>query len=311
MDELRCAAFGDVAASAAQLASAASGPPRSRLLAAIVLGAQGRYAAAAALLGELGRGRDPVLAALALTTFASHRRQLGGHRAALGPDGAALELVAGLTGNQDPDGLDAAGAWTDALLGLTADNLGLGRLPVARRILARAQPVSWRSRVRAGWVAAELELAGGRPAAAVPPAEAALELASAAGARRHVVKSGLVLAAALTATGDQTVRARATVLVEEALGVSAEFALGSLSWPAGLLAAQLGAPDERRRARVDAVLHAVLLRTDPEGRRLAHESPWVPVSAPVGAARHPCRHPGEDPSKKATGSCQGTAKSVR
>src|SRR3954469_24704188 len=128
MDELRRAAFGDVVASPSLLAWAAVGSPRSRLLAAIVLGAQGRYAAAAALLRELGHGRNPVLAALALTTFASHRRQLGGHGAALGPDGTALELAAGVTGGQDPDGLDARGAWTDALLGLTADNLGLGRL---------------------------------------------------------------------------------------------------------------------------------------------------------------------------------------
>jgi hypothetical protein len=275
MGELRRAAFGDFpAVSPPVLASAVAGPPCARLVAAVLLGAQGRYAAAAALLGELGRGADPVIAALALTTFASHRRQLGGHAAAFGPDGAALRLVAGRSGDEDPDGLDAAGAATDAILGLAADNLGIGRLAVARRLLSRAEPACWRSRVRAGWVTAEIELADGHPQAALAPAGAAHELATAQGARRHVTKSQLVLAAALGATGD---RERAVHLAEEALGVSEEFELRSLSWPAGLLAAE-HRPDvcERYRFRVDAVLHAVLRRTDPEGRRLARDSPWVP-----------------------------------
>jgi tetratricopeptide (TPR) repeat protein len=275
MGELRRAAFGDFpAVSPAVLASAVTGPPRARLLAAILLGAQGRYAAAAALLDQLGREADPVIAALALTTFASHRRQLGGHAAAFGPDGAALRLVAGRSGAEDPDGLDAAGASADAVLGLAADNLGVGRLTVARRLLSRAAPAGWRSRVRAGWVTAEIELADGHAEAALAPAEAALTLATAQSARRHVTKSQLVLAAALGATGDKE---RAVHLAEEALGVSEEFELRSLSWPAGLLAAE-HRPDvhERYRFRVDAVLHAVLLRTDPEGRRLARDSPWVP-----------------------------------
>ncbi|MBB2933917.1 hypothetical protein FHX82_000937 [Amycolatopsis bartoniae] len=271
IEELRRAAFGDAPA----LPSAVPDSPRAKLLAAIVLGAQGRYAAAATLLGEIGRGRDPVLASLALSTFASHRRQLGGHRAAFARDGAALRLVAGLTGVDDPDGLDAAGARADALLGLAADNLGVGRLPVARRLLARAEPLGWRARVRKGWVTAEIELASGRAADAVAPAEAALDLATATGALRHVTKSQLVLAAALGATGE---REPALHLVHEALGVSEKFALRSLSWPAGLLAAEHD-PDApgRDRSRVDAVLHAVLLRSDPDGRRLARDSPWVPV----------------------------------
>ena len=269
-DELRRAAFGDVPAHEPVL----SGAPVERLLSAIVLGGQGRYAAAATLLGPLARGADPVIASLALSTFASHRRQLGGHTAAFAPDGAALRLVAGMRGEDDPDGLDACGASTDALLGLAADNLGVGRLAVSRRLLARAEPVSWRSRVRLGWVTAEVELSSGRADAAVGPAEAALELATVAGAHRHVVKSQLVLAAALGATRE---RERAMYLVDEAFGVSDKFALRSLSWPAGLLAAELRpAAAGQYRFRVDATLHAVLRRADPDGRRLARDSPWLP-----------------------------------
>ncbi|GAA5171023.1 MULTISPECIES: hypothetical protein [Amycolatopsis] len=271
VEELRRAAFGD----APVLPPGVPGSPRAELLCAIVLGAQGRYAAAATLLRALGRGPDPVLSSLALSTFASHRRQLGGHQAAFAFDGAALRLVAGVAGEPDPDGLDADGARADALLGLAADNLGVGRLPVARRLLARVRPCGWRSEVRLGWVTAEIELASGRAAEAVAPAEAALALATTAGALRHVTKSQLVLAAALGATGE---RERALHLVVEALGVSEEFALRSLSWPAGLLAAEHGADvPARDRSRVDAVLHAVLLRTDPDGRRLARDSPWVPA----------------------------------
>ncbi|HVW40339.1 MAG TPA: hypothetical protein VHC18_03220 [Amycolatopsis sp.] len=269
-DALRRAAFGDLP----DPEPVRSGAPADRLLSAIVLGGQGRYAAAAALLGPLTGEPDPVLASLAFSTFASHRRQLGGHAAAFAPDGAALRLVAGVRGQTDPDGLDARGASTDALLGLAADNLGVGRLDVARRLLARAEPVAWRSKVRLGWVTAEVELASGRAGAAVAPAEAALELATVTGARRHMVKSQLVLAAALGVTGE---RERAMHLVDEAFAVSDKFALSSLSWPAGLLAAELHpSAAAQYRFRVEDALHAVLRRSDPDGRRLAHDSPWLP-----------------------------------
>lgn len=270
-DDLREAAFGG----APVVPGGVPAAPQAKLLTAIVLGAQGSYAAAMVLLGEVAKGSDAVLASLACSAFASHRRQLGGHRAAFGPDGTALRLVAGLSGHEDRDGLDAEGARADALLGLAADNLGIGRLTTAMRLLDRVQPHSWRSKVRLGWVTAEIELADGQAGKAVAPAEAALELAVAAGALRHAVKSRLVLAAALGATGE---RGRAAHLVGEAFGVSDKYALRSLSWPAGLLAAEHKPDvDDRDRFRVDAAVHAVLLRTDPEGRRLASESPWVPA----------------------------------
>lgn len=291
------------------------GSARERLLAAIVLGAQGRYAAAAALLDVLRRDRDPVTASLAASTLGAHRRQLGGHRQARALDGEAFAKVAdGGRGSAevrrasagaatitdpdslgaadvraaaqlgsattDPDGLDAAGARADALLGLAADNLALGRLTAARRFAARAsrEDARWRATVRGGWVGAEIELAAGQGAAAVPHAELAFETAVARGARRHAVKSGIVLAVALRAAGAPDHREISDALVGKAMATAEECELLSLLWPAALVAADLRPGHaEEYRFRVAEVLHAVLRNADPCGRRVAGESPWVPV----------------------------------
>ncbi|HET6707979.1 hypothetical protein [Amycolatopsis sp.] len=257
-----------------------AGSARERLLAAVVLGAQGRYAAAATLLDALRRGRDPLLASLAASTLASHRRQLGGHRRARPLDGEAFATAARLETEPDPDGLDAAGARADALLGLAADNLALGRLTAARRLAARARAehAGWRAEVRGGWVGAEIELAAGQGADAVPHAERAFETALARGARRHGVKSGIVLAVALRAAGAPDHRKISDDLVGNAMATAEECELLSLSWPAALVAADLRPGHaEEYRFRVAQVLHAVLRSADPCGRRVAGESPWVPV----------------------------------
>ncbi|WP_370946495.1 hypothetical protein AB5J62_02740 [Amycolatopsis sp. cg5] len=276
MPDLRTAAFGD--APAVDLPP--PGTPRERLLTAIVLGARGRYAAAATLLSSLQRAEDPVIASLAMSTLASHRRQLGGHDVARGLDGAAFGLaMRAAEGSEDPDGLDAAGARADALLGLAADNLGAGRLTAARRSLDRALkvPTGWRGRVRAEWVTAELALASGRPDDAIEPAERAIVMSAERRSRRHFVKSRLVLAATLSA-GDSTGRERANELVTAALSDAEESELHSLIWPACLIAAGIeGQLREKYRFRSTQVLHAVLLRADPVGRRIARQSPWVPV----------------------------------
>ncbi|WP_372508790.1 hypothetical protein [Amycolatopsis iheyensis] len=432
---LRAAAFGsDPLPDPAALRG--PGGPRERLLAAIVLGAQGRYAAAAALLDQLRRQDDPVLASLAASTRAAHLRQLGGHRQARALDGVAfakavgvedgsgapvghgfagraaadregaggepadrnladrnlagrepvggtaagrtaagrtpasrepaggtapgrtaagrdpagrdpadLDLVgrepagrtltdhapadltptgrtpagrtaagrepagrtltdhtpadltpAGRTAagrdpadptltnhapaDRDPDGLDAAGARADALLGLAADNLALGRLRAARRLADRAahEDTTWRARVRGGWVGAEIELAAGQGAAAVPHARRAFETAQARGARRHAVKSGIVLAVALRAAGAPDHREISDGLVGNAMATAEECELLSLLWPAALVLADLRPGHaEEYRFRVAEVLHAVLRSADPCGRRIAGESPWVPA----------------------------------
>jgi hypothetical protein len=276
---LRAAAFGsDPLPDPAVVRGAVT--PRERLLAAIVLGAQGRYAAAAALLDPLRRHGDPFLASLAASTLGSHRRQLGGHRHARALDGEAFARAAPLTGDPDPDGLDAAGARADALLGLAADNLALGRLGAARRLSARAaaEDAGWRARVRGGWVGAEIELAAGQGAAAVPHARRAFETALARGARRHATKSGIVLAVALRAAAAPDHREISDGLVGNAIATAEECELLSLLWPAALVAADLRPGHaEEYRFRVAEVLHAVLRSADPCGRRIAGESAWVPA----------------------------------
>ncbi|QRP45320.1 hypothetical protein [Amycolatopsis sp. FDAARGOS 1241] len=302
-------AFGDLIPPPEPVTAPRWAPPRQRLLAAIVLGGQGRYAAATTALAGLRRGGDPVPASLAASTLASHRRQLGGHVAARALDGAALSMLAnpaeGPTrtgppgvdaqvgvetpkllpgddpdGTADPDGLDATGARADALLGLAADNLALGRLAAARRFAARAAQADdrWRATVRGGWVGAEIELAAGRPREAVAPARRAVEAARARGSRRHIVKSDIVLGVALATAGDPAERAWAIDVVTNAAIDAEKYELNSLIWVATRVAADLGAGHaEKYRFRSREVLHAVLRRADPCVMRIALESPWVPT----------------------------------
>jgi hypothetical protein len=323
-ETLRALAFGGHPQPPEPVTAPRSAAPWDRLLAAVVLGAQGRYAAASTALSDLRLSRDPLLASLAATTLASHRRQLGGHTAARSLDGEALALVLGAPAPQltpsprggrladgrisgrnaaspgaadtdsdpadpdgldylaDPDGLDYPGARADALLGLAADNLAMGRIAAARRLAARAvaEDGRWRATVRAGWVGAEIELAAGRPAEAVAPARRAAEAARERGARRHVVKSDIVLGVTLSAAGDAGDREAALELVESALSEAEKCELYSLIWVAARVAADFGAQHaEKYRFRSREVLHAVLRRVDPCVMRIAHDSPWVPTGA--------------------------------
>lgn len=263
--------------------------PESRWLAAVALGGQGRYAAAATLLQDLLHDPDPVRASLAASTLASHRRQLGGHASARALDATALRLA--------PPG--AHEARCDALLGLAADALGVGRQVEARRLIASAeqlgdrgatrgplsapsgprvaQPAGWRAEIRLGWVSAEVELGAGRADLAVPHAQRAADRAGASGSTRHRVKSALVLGAALAADGDHE---RAGRLLAGTTEEASDLGLLPLVWPCALLLAELEprARPAHRRAAGDA-LHRVLRRADPVGRRIAEHSPWVPDPA--------------------------------
>src|SRR5690606_40085269 len=107
---------------------------------------------------------------LACSTIGSHRRQLGGHGEARRWDSTALKLAAQV---------DADEAMADALLGLAADALAVGRLAESTSLVSRAESRArsqWRTEIRHGWVTAELALASGRAADAVAPAEAAARL---------------------------------------------------------------------------------------------------------------------------------------
>lgn len=283
---LRVAAFGtDLAVSDAVLAAALAGAPRSRWLAAVVLGARGHYARAAAALEGLLGCQDRVIASLAASTLASHRRQLGGHANARTLDAAALREVGirapGLAA-ADLDGIDAPGAVSDALLGLAADALALGRQGEARTLLRRVAAdtgACWRTRVRQAWVSAEVELAAGDPAAARPHAERAVTLAREHGGSRHVLKSELVLAATLGAEQGGGTLAGAVFAEAWKLG------LLPLAWSAALILADADADADvtnaangrsQLRQEAGSIVHALLLRSDPLGRGLAIASPWVP-----------------------------------
>ncbi|HEX7308304.1 hypothetical protein [Lentzea sp.] len=275
-EELRRAAFGDSPDLPVRSAPA-SPDSRVRWLAAVVLGGQGHYAAAATVLDALRHDPDPVIASLALSTRASHHRQLGAHHLARGLDGAALARVPA-AGGGDPDGIDAKGARADALLGLAADSLGAGRLAEARRLLAGVEATSWRSRVRRGWVTAEVELASDRAHAAVAPAEEAHEVAKGRKALRHELKSALVLGTSLVVRGTPDGSTRGAELVECELNHSARKALHPLVWPSALvLAGTAPATGAHVLEQAREALSCVLRRADPVSRRIALDSVWMPT----------------------------------
>ena len=206
--------------------------PRQLWLRAVSAGGQGRYACGLADLEALVRSYpDGRLTSLAFSTRASFTRQLGGHDAARGWDGRAW-AVAGV----DPH------AATDALIGLAADALGVGRFAASRRLLRRADEllgrcVGPRLPIRLAWVSAELAMASGYGPAAVEHAERAVALTSDFGSMRHVVKSQVVLAAARCSVGDVEESRRLAVA---ALMESDRHGLIPLSWALTCILADIG-----------------------------------------------------------------------
>jgi len=282
--DLRAAAFGDRPdASVFGTAADRHASPRDRWLAAVTLGGQGRYAAAAATLRDLVAGPDPLFAALAGATMAAHLRQLGGHEDARRLDAAALSRLPSRS-EPDPDGVDQTGALVDALLGLAADAIGLGRVTEAARLHAAAVAAAgdervWRVTVRIEWVATEVALAAGRFAAAVPPAERAVAAARAAQAVRHTVKSTMMLGAVLTAGGTPDGRRRAQGLLTEALTASLTWGMFSLAWPSASLLADLADDTDDRHLEIAAnALTRVFWWSDAAMRRMGTASVWLPTA---------------------------------
>jgi hypothetical protein len=212
--------------------------PHQRWLRAIAAGGQGRYASAYADLTWLIRAAPSgPLPSLAHSAWASFLRQLGWHRLARGWDGRALALA-----GDDPE---AAG---DALTGLAADALGVGRLAASAALLARADPfvtqAPQRLSVRRAWVAAELAMFGGDGVGAVRNAEVAVELAATTleGAARHRAKSQVVLAAALCSAGDVD---RARDIAVTTLDLTGSLGLIPLRWALACLLIDLAETDSR------------------------------------------------------------------
>ena len=202
-------------------------------LRAVAAGGQGRYVTARADLDELLR-REPVgrLASLASSTHASFLRQTGWHELARGWDGRGWALA-----GDDPE------CAVDALVGLAADALGVGRLRASAALLERARDVHdaadsppARLAIRLSWVRAELAMVSGDGPDAVRHARRGVELAESAlpDLRRHRIKSDVILAAALCCAGDV---AGSRKLADTALAATSEYALMPLHWAvAGLLA---------------------------------------------------------------------------
>ncbi|MBB3750087.1 hypothetical protein FHT44_002548 [Mycolicibacterium sp. BK634] len=209
----------------------AANTPGQLWLRAVAAAGQGRYSSARTDLAALRR-RQPTgaLASLSLSTEASLLRQLGGHRVAAGWDGRALALAQGAA--DDPMALEAA---VDALVGLAADALGVGRLAVSARLLERADEMMNRAEpptrqvIRSAWVSAELAMAGGRGEDAVTHARRGVAVAEKAlpALRRHRVKSDVVLAAALCCAGSIEL---AREVADAALSDTDTFGLIPLRW---------------------------------------------------------------------------------
>jgi hypothetical protein len=205
--------------------------PHQQWLRAVGAGGQGRYGTAYA-----------DLAALLGAARASFLRQLGWHSLARGWDGRAW----GLAGD-DPE---AAG---DALTGLAADALGVGRLAAAAALLRRADPfvaqAPPRLAIRKAWVAAELAMFGGHGGVAVRNAEVAVELAATTldGSARHRAKSQVVLAAALCSS---SALERARDVADAALELTGQLGLLPLRWAVACLLVDLGTETPTRIAEL-------------------------------------------------------------
>jgi hypothetical protein len=206
--------------------------PLERWQRAVAAGGQGRYASATSDLDTLSRTPSlGSLASLAHSTRASFLRQLGGHVSARSWDGYAWALA----------GSDAE-AGADALIGLAADALGVGRFAASARLLRRAgaivgDDVPARSKVRLAWVTAELAMVTGDGFAAVGHARRAAAASESTSSVRHAVKSQVVLAAALCCAGDLGESRR---VADAALAAAQHHGLVPLSWALACLLVDVG-----------------------------------------------------------------------
>lgn len=245
----------------------------------VALGAAGRYGAALRVLEPLTRGAaaraDPLHASLAACAVASHRRQLGAHRASYRLDALALRLSGGVPPQA------AREARADALLGLAADAIGLGRAARCEQLLRYVYDAGligdWRTRIRYGWIRTEWLLGTGCFATALECARATQAYAERGPSGRHVTKSAMQSAVCLVAQETECGRAEGVELAREVLAAALDRGLMSLVWPTALLLRDAGVSDGAALTDLARnVLTSILDQVDGAGRRLALESPWMP-----------------------------------
>jgi hypothetical protein len=218
--------------------------PHQMWLRAVVAGGQGRYGSALADLAAVCRvQRSGALVSLTHSTRASFLRQLGWHARARTWDGRASALAG-----------SHAEARADALIGLAADALGVGRFAASASALHRAadlltESVPARLPVRLAWVSAELAMARGDGSAAVGHAERAVHLAAALGSARHALKSDVILAAALCSAGELEL---SRGIADPALETSQRLGMIPLRWALACLLADIGSAT-RSAAEVVAI----------------------------------------------------------
>ena len=199
----------------------------------VCLEGAGRFGGALSVLEPLvGAGDSEVperrlFAALAATTSAGVRRQLGQLSEARRLDESAL-----LYGDGAPE------AVFEATIGLAADAVASDDVVAASSYLTRARDIAsdrgdwWQQRVRMAWTEAEIVLVTGDPERAAQVLLGAVQLAEGSGAPRHVARTLLLLGvahvqAADLAAAESTLRRSATLA--DGLG-----ALPTL-WPARAL----------------------------------------------------------------------------
>lgn len=229
----------------------------------VCLAAAGKFGGSLAVLEPLvaaGTSEVPerrLFAALAASSSAAVRRQLGQPKEARLLDDAAFTLSEG-----------APEALFDATIGLAADAVISADAITAEHLLEQARLLTeghqdwWRQRVRLAWVDAEIALLSAEPANAAQTLLGAVQLAEVSGAPRHVAKTLLLLAVAQVESGDlaaaeNTLRRSATLA--ESLG-----ALPTL-WPArALLGAllELSAPAESARSLAAARSSVIAIADD-------------------------------------------------
>lgn len=254
---------------------------------AVELGAQGRVAAARTRLLPLmnGQGTSLAVRSLAHSTRASLVRQAGAHALARTGDGRACALAAAAATDGGDEWL--AAAWVDGLVGLAADNLGIGDFAQSRRLLDRAADflagrrlrgaaaTTWqtidRVELRCAWVRAEWGLYSGDLATARAASSSAGRLAEELPSARHRIKTKLISAAVAAADGQLDA---ANQGAREAFDGAAAEGLVPLQWAAASLLSGVSPDagawaDEVARQRVNLAQRGMTMMPLAMGERIS------------------------------------------